>query len=104
MLSTKKDLRSTTIVIKMKEIEWRTVAVMKKMMSMNMMIISPCDGHEDNDDDQEDDHHDDDDLLLPHLVGGPWSCGTLPRLIQCSTVAQNLYRSFTNLHRIFTDL
>ena len=87
MLSSKKDLRSTTIVIKMKEIEWRTVTVMKKMMSMNMMIISPCDGHEDNDDDQEDDHHDDDDLLLPHLVGGPWSCGTLPRLIQCSTVA-----------------
>ena len=74
---------------------------MTKMMSMNMMIISPCDGHEDNgddqedddhDDDQEDDHHDDDDLLLPHLVGGPWSCGTLPRLTQCSTVAHNLYR------------
>ena len=55
---------------------------MKKMMLMNMMIIFPCTGHEGIGDDQ-----DDDDLLLPHLVGGPWSCGTLPRLTQCSTVA-----------------
>ena len=85
---------------------------MKKMMLMNMMIIFPCTGHEGTGDDQDDDDHDgdqdddhdDDDLLLPHLVGGPWSCGTLPRLIQCSTVAQNLYRSFTNLQIFFTDL
>ena len=77
---------------------------MKKMMLMNMMIIFPCTGHEGIGDDQDDDRHDDDDLLLPHLVGGPWSCGTLPRLIQCSTVAQNLYRSFTNLQIFFTDL
>ena len=69
---------------------------MKKMMLMNMMIIFPCTGHEGIGDDQ-----DDDDLLLPHLVGGPWSCGTLPRLTQCSTEfiqifhkrAQIFYRS-----------
>ena len=71
---------------------------MKKMMLMNMMIIFPCTGHEGIGDDQ-----DDDDLLLPHLVGGPWSCGTLPRLTQCSTFAQNLYRTFTNLHISFTN-
>ena len=65
---------------------------MKKMMLINMMIIFPCTGHEGTGGDQEDDPHDDDDLLLPHLVGGPWSCGTLPRLTQCSTVAHNLYR------------
>ena len=79
---------------------------MKKMMLMNMMIIFPCTGHEGIGDDQDDDHHDDDDQddddrLLPHLVGGPWSCGTLPRLTQCSTEfiqifhkrAQIFYRS-----------